>query len=332
MGRGPARAMAVIGTMVGLGAAGGLMWNEWQLARRLGALDAAGRSLVPAGLDPGRPVHVVGEASAPAPARDTALGVAAEVLRLDRVAETYQWLEQKEGSGDNKNLRYEKVWSPVSIRSERFEQRSTHVNPATLPLRSGTSFAEGARIGEWALDEALVAALPATRELRPEGHGGTLAAAGMTFRRSGDWLHSGDPKAPAIGDVRVRLAAAPEGLVSVIGTSDGAGRLVPWRAPNGGVVALAAYGEVAPEELLRAAARGGWREAWTYRGFGALGMVVAVIFASPALAMRLGGDPAFHGRRRLGTILLIGMGLAALVCAVGWVGARLLAGPALLLG
>ncbi|MFO1072817.1 MAG: hypothetical protein U1E17_09085 [Geminicoccaceae bacterium] len=36
-----------------------------------------------------------------------------------------------------------------------------------------------------------------------------LAAAGLRFMRAGDWLYSSDPAAPAIGDVRVRFAAAP---------------------------------------------------------------------------------------------------------------------------
>ena len=130
---GPARIMGVVGTLIGLGAAGVLLWNEWQLARTLGAIGAARASLVTlaaseadTGTDVG-PVHVVGEARATAPARDPALGVTAEGLRLDRTAETYQWLEHKEGSGDNKNLRYERVWSPV------LSSVSLTRSPATLP-------------------------------------------------------------------------------------------------------------------------------------------------------------------------------------------------------
>ncbi|MEK0082803.1 TMEM43 family protein [Benzoatithermus flavus] len=332
MGRGPARAIAVIGTSIGIGAAVVLVWNEWQLAWRLGALDEAGRNLVtvaPESRDDGgavgRPLHLVGEALVPAPIRDPVLGVSVEALRLDRTVETYQWVERKEGSGDNKTLRYERIWSPLPIPSERFEQRTLHVNPKTLPLTSASSVAAGARIGRFELDEALLAALPATREILPEGEAGTLSARGMVFRRSGDWLYGSDPAAPEVGDVRVRLAAAPTGRISLIGTIDGSGRrLVPWRAPNGMEVALAAYGEVAPERLLGAAARGGWQEAWSLRGLGVLGMVAAVMFALPALAGRFAGNPAFRGRRRLGTMLLMAAGLAAGVCVAGRIGARLL--------
>jgi hypothetical protein len=318
--------MGVVGTLIGLGAAGVLSWNEWQLARTLGAIGAARASLVSlaadevdTGTDAG-PVHVVGEARAGTPARDPALGITAAGLRLDRTAETYQWLEHKEGSGDNKNLRYERVWSPVLIPSGRFERRTDHVNPKALRLASERFLATGARLGDLVLDETLVLALPATRELRPDARA-PFAAQGLSFRREGDWLYSGEPASPKVGDVRLRLAVAPEGTVSMIGAVE-AGRLVPWRAPNGGVVALADYGEVPAERLLSTAARGDWREAWALRGFGTLAMVVGVLFASPALAGSWGDRSAFRGRRRLGTILLLGIGLAATVCALGWLGAR----------
>jgi hypothetical protein len=318
---GTARAMGMVGTLIGLGAGGVLLWNEWQLARAFGAL-AAARDRLAAGDD--GPVHEVGEATAPALVRDPALGVAAKALRLDRTAETYQWLEHKEGSGDNKVLRYERVWSPVLIPSGRFEQRAHHANPTALRLTSGSFPAADARLGRLVLDEALVAALPATREILPDRER-PVTGVGLSFRRRGDWLYSGDPTSPAIGDVRLRLAVAPEGTVSVVAARD-QDHLVPWRAPNGESVALAAYGEVPAEQLLRRAARGDWRQAWELRGFGTLVMLVAAIFAMPALTERFRGQPAFGGRRRLATIVMLAAGASAVVCAAGWIGSRLVLG------
>jgi hypothetical protein len=327
---GTARVMGIIGTLIGLGAAGVLLWNEWQLARAFGALAAAGEGLAATEAGDGGPVHVVGEATATAPVRDPVLGVAADALRLDRTAETYQWLEHKEGTGDNKTLRYERVWSPLLIPSGRFEQRAHHANPPALRLESGQFPAADARLGRLLLDEALVAALPASRELLPDRER-PVAGQGLSFERSGDWLYSGDPASPAIGDVRLRLAVAPEGTVSVVAARD-LDRLVPWQAPNGEAVALAAYGEVPAEELLRRAARGDWQEAWTLRGFGALVMLVAAIFATPALTERFRGQPALHGRRRLATMVMLAAGLSAAVCAAGWIGSRLALGLGMLAG
>jgi hypothetical protein len=317
-----ARAMALVGIVIGLGAASALLWNEWRLARELGALGEAEQSLA---VEDGEAVYRVGEATAAGPAHDPDFGISVQALRLDRTAETYQWREHREGSGDNKILRYERVWSPVLIPSQRFEQRSTHVNPARLRVESARFPGGEAPLAGLILDPALVDRLPATRELFPD-RAGPVAASGLGFRRAGDWLYSGDPEQPRTGDVRVRFAAAPEGRVSVI-ASETEGRLAPWRARRGGgEVALAAYGEVPAEELVGSAARRGWRDAWALRGFAGLGLTLGVFFASPALAQRSGGEPAFRGGRRLGTILLLGIGLSAAVCALGWLGARLLLG------
>src|SRR6478736_4328878 len=194
------RLMAILGLLIALGGAGTLAWNEYALARQLGAVAAARASLEGAADGAGQVVHLVAEATAAGPVRDPLFGVAAEALRLDRTAETYQWLEVREGTGRNKNLRYDKVWSPVLIPSERFEQRSFHANPPRLPISSARLLAQGVRLAELELD-------------------------------------------PAIGDVRVRFATAPVGLVSVVAGLIG-NQLLPSHAPGGAALALAAYGDV----------------------------------------------------------------------------------------
>lgn len=314
------RLMAAIGVLIGLAGAGTLAWNEFALARQLGAFTEAQARLD--GGTEGGVVHVVGTASASAPVRDPMFGFAVDALRLDRTAETYQWLETREGTGDNKNLRYEKIWSPELIRSTRFEQRSFHTNPPSLPLTSAQFRAEAVVLSMNELDPALVDALPATREWRPD-RDGPVRTARLVFARAGDWLYSGDPISPKIGDVRVRFAAAPPGLLSVVAEQDGR-RLVPFRTFGGGTVALAAYGDVDADEMLRAASIADWREAWAMRGFGAMAVLLGTLFAMPLLSTTFGGNAAFHGRRRVGTMLMLAAGLAAAVCAISWMGARIL--------
>ena len=57
--------------VIGLGAAGTLVWNEWTLARQLAAFSIARASLAEGAAGP---AYVVGEARASAPARDPAFG------------------------------------------------------------------------------------------------------------------------------------------------------------------------------------------------------------------------------------------------------------------
>jgi hypothetical protein len=231
-------------------------------------------------------------------------------------------LETREGNGSDKVLRHEKLWSPVLIRSDRFEQRTFHTNPDTLRVTTAQFRAAGAMIDRDIIDPALIDALPAIRELRPD-QDGPVRADGLAFSRAGDWLYSGDPQAPAVGDVRVRFAIAPEGEITLVAARDG-DRLIPFRAPAGGTVALGAYGAVPAETLLHRAARDDWAEAWQLRGFGAMVVLVGTLFAMPELVARFGASPLFDDRRRIRTMLLLTIGLAAGVCAASWLGARLL--------
>ena len=133
------RVMAAAGILIVLGGAGMLGWNEYHLAQQLDAVAAARGALAPGG-EAGYPAvdHVVGAASAAAPVTDPDFTLTVSALRLDRTAETYQWLETREGSGDNKLLRHEKVWSAVPIDSARFEQRSFHRQSASPAVDDGT--------------------------------------------------------------------------------------------------------------------------------------------------------------------------------------------------
>src|SRR3954471_21749597 len=301
--------MAAVGLLIAVAGIATLAWNELRLARRLAALDAASSSAV----------YLVGEATAAAPLRDPDFGLVVDGLRLERTAETFQWLERPEGTGSNKTLRYEKVWPPALIPSGRFEERATHPNPEALPVSGFEAVASDAQLAGEPLDAALLRALPAVRELRPE-QTGTVQLADLRFKREGDWLYGGDPRRPEIGDVRIRFTAAPEGQVSLLAARED-GRIVPYAAAGGGSVALAAYGEVPAANLIAAAARADWRDAWALRGFATMLVLLGTPFMMPELGARLRAAGRPHGVR---VMLLIGFGTAAAACALSWIAARLL--------
>lgn len=319
------RLMGIAGLAVLLAASAALLWNEWRLARRFGALDAA-LAAVASG---GPAVHLLGEARARTPVRDPLFGLVVDALRLDRTAQTYQWREEKEGSGGDRVVRYERVWSPALIRSDRFVRRTEHVNPPSLPVETASFAVPDAMLAGELLSTEVLAAFPAVQELAPE-QSGPVEAEGRRFARQERWLYSGEPAAPRIGDVRVRFDAAPEGLVSVVAART-AGGLVPFVDRHGEAVAVAAYGEHTAEALLQGAAKADWRDAWSFRGFGTLAIFVGVILAGPSLAERSGGA-AFRGGQRIVTMALLAVGLAALACAAGWLLARLFPGVTLLAG
>lgn len=320
--RGRRGVVGLIAVALALAAGVALARNEWRLAARLGALDAAADGVVALGpedappqADAARPVWLAGPARAEGRLRDPLFpSVSADGLRLDRLAETRQWRELRENRGGDRNTRYEQVWSAVPINSALFQQRAEHANPSELPLEPASFPAADARLGRHRLSPELLAPLPATSTLEP-GRSGPLDALGRRFAPAADWLATGDPASPRIGDVRVRWVYVAEGTVSVLGAHDGAS-LVPWLTPSGETVALAARGEVPPEAMLDTAGRSAWGEAWRLRLFAAGGLTLLFLIASPALAAVV---PAFEGARvrgRLVTALALAAGWTALACGL----------------
>ena len=167
------------------------------------------------------------------------------------------------------------------------------LKPCRSGLRGGGVRCPIGRLSPWT--RPCYAALPATRELRPE-QTGAVHLGDRRFKRAGDWLYSGDPRSPEIGDVRLRFASAPEGRVSLLAARED-GRIVPYAAAGGGSVALAAYGEVPAATLLADAARADWRDAWALRGFATMLVLLATLFAMPELGARLRAAGRPHGVR-----------------------------------
>lgn len=292
-------------------------------------------------LDPAAPaggtaaaVFVQGQARVVEPPKDPLLGVTAVVLRLDRLVEMLQWREHVEGSGEDRTVLYEPVWSATLIDSSRFHQRLAHANPGSMPIPPASFPAPGARLGRLNLAPEVLAALPAEAAVAADP--AQLARrTGRSFTRAGEWLYTGDPQAPAVGDLRLRFAAAPAGEISVLAGLEGAGLegaglegdvLVPWPAPGGGMVALAAPGLVEPATLVGEARRRGWLEAWKTRLGGGFLAVVAMLMARAGLGIgRQGPVQAVAGA------LLAATGFSLACIGAGWLLFRPLAEAGLLL-
>ena len=107
-----------------------LFWNEGRAVQTARSLSEGGKVVVdaaPAPVDPGNEgklIHLSGDAKASAPLADRTFGVTAAALRLVRVAEMYQWEEDKHqethksigGSEETvTTYTYKKVWSDHAV-------------------------------------------------------------------------------------------------------------------------------------------------------------------------------------------------------------------------
>ena len=84
-------------------------------------------------------------------------------------------------------------------------------------------------------------------------------------------------------------------------------------------------GKVAADRLTKGEARDNWGEAWRNRLTGTLGMLMGMLFVGITQADRFGPLRELPPLRRLGVVALAAIGLAAILCAAGWIGARMTA-------
>ena len=258
-----------------------LWWNEGRNVETQKAIDMAVARVVtvpPASLSPGNDgklVHVIGTATASG-ITDSAMGASLPgLLVVERRVEMYQWRESKARETKNNwggsqtvttSYGYDKVWSSSAVDSRFFRIPQGHANPPML-LTPALIPADDAKLGAFRLGPTTLAALTRTTLLRD---GDSLA-----FDFGGDWMPDGfqnvrpertppgyrfdangglyrgeNPRAPAIGDIRVSYVGVPSGkLMTVVGKQSGQG-FTDYPVMRGYSIQLAAMGEHSAESLL----------------------------------------------------------------------------------
>ncbi len=222
------------GIFLVLASIGGLWWNEGRAVNAAKGLKEGSAAVTSISADQvglannGQLVHVSGQAAAQDVLRDPVLGVAETAIALVREVEMYQWREDSRtetrttvGGSEERvtTYSYRPEWSSRHIDSSRFNQADAHRNPAGFPIESETRRADNVALGAFRLNPALIAQI---RQSEPFELGAEHAASlpeRFRERASTDqsgWLHVGDPLAPEIGDMRIRLKVVRDQPVSLL--------------------------------------------------------------------------------------------------------------------
>ena len=222
------------GIFLVLASIGGLWWNEGRAVNAAKGLKEGSAAVTSISADQvglannGQLVHVSGQAAAQDVLRDPVLGVAETAIALVREVEMYQWREDSRtetrttvGGSEERvtTYSYRPEWSSRHIDSSRFNQAAAHRNPAGFPIESETRRADNVALGAFRLNPALIAQI---RQSEPFELGAEHAASlpeRFRERASTDqsgWLHVGDPLAPEIGDMRIRLKVVRDQPVSLL--------------------------------------------------------------------------------------------------------------------
>jgi hypothetical protein len=318
-------AQSITGVLLGLlfvvGSIILLFWNEGravQTERSLSEGNLAVVDVAPAPIDPGNEgklIHVSGDAKATAPMIDRTFAVSAVALRFVRVAEMYQWEEDKHqethkslgGSEETvTTYTYKKVWSDRAIDSQTFRHPDGHANPQKL--YGGLSLtATDATFGAFRLDAAILSLLPTSTALQLDPQAADTLKPRISNARIVDGkIYIGEsPDSPQIGDYNISYQYAPLGPVSAIGRQSGSG-IAQYQTKAGDRLLMAAPGTASAADMFKQAERENMILTWVIRLGGTLAMWFGAFFVLRPLVVVADVVPL------IGSVLAAGAGLVAL--------------------
>ena len=309
-----------------------LYWNEGRAVDAATALDEGAGSVVsvsPSDLNAsrnGKLVHIMGDLTVAAPARDAALGVTdSGLLRLRRVAEMYQWKEYSRSEtttelGGSEKTRtvyeYRRIWTERAIPSDGFRSPNGHMNPA-MPITSATFTASGIRLGDFGVAPGLINQLGDFQPITVDPAG----PAAKGFRPADDGFYRGfDPAQPRVGDLRLRFEAVPVQAVTVVAGQVN-GTLMPFAASNGYEIALIAPGARPAAALFKEAHQGEAMLTWILRVCGFVGVLICLMLLFQPLAVLVSVLPFLETLVGAGAFLIsfvLAIPITAITIAVAW--------------
>ena len=276
-----------------------LFWNEGRAVTTARSL-AEGAGLVASvpsnAIDPtneGKLVHVTGDVSTDERLTDSAFGITASGVRLERNVEMYQWketssskTETKIGGGEETvtTYAYSREWSSSPISSSGFRQPDGHQNPA-MNIESRSFQIEHGKLDAFDLDSQVIGRIGGAKDM-PVGAdvidavrvatGGNQPVSALDGR-----IHIGiDPTRPRIGDYRIGYELVPLGQISVIARQTGTG-FSAYQTEAGDRLLMVDTGVVPADEMFADAVTGNTVFTWVVRLLGLLflGVAFGMLFA-----------------------------------------------------
>lgn len=337
----------VLGAMLTAAAIVLHFWNDWRAAQSAAGLTstAAGvRTVDPSRVDranDGRLIHFTTTLTARGGLIDPLFGISANVLRLRRTVEMYQWDEATDTSERRsfaQRVHRMAVWDRKHIDTRRFRRSEGRVNPP-MPLPelvlTASPIMAGAyeippelldRIGHFdklPLSEAVTrpATRPATTQPATAGAGpagGPVATTkpaatrpGTTVDLSefkvvdGQYLYRGaDPANPRVGDVRVSFDVVKPGVYTILAMQvPGTNKVAPGfsKANNQPVFGILP-GTHPPEAIHREPGSPNTPLYWILRGAGLLGAWIGLALVMGSLRWIAGFIPFVRSIAALGTV------------------------------
>ena len=209
-----------------------LFFNEGRAIKTEKALKLGAKTVVsinPNEIDPqndGKLVHVTGFAKTDEILEDKEFNIKENAIRLKRIAEMYQWDENKSsktkknvggGTTTETTYSYNKQWSSSLIKSSDFKKPDGHQNPSSMPYHSENYTAKDIWLGKFFIPQQLAGQINDFSDYSvtnlPPNKNAKLA--------DGEIYFGANPSSPAIGDVKISYQIIKPLDVSIIAMQKG---------------------------------------------------------------------------------------------------------------
>ena len=339
----------IFGLLLIVGAVILLWWNEGRAVRRIKTLKEGSRVVVPIDSDrvdagnAGKLVHMTGVAMTGDVLTDAEFGVTTNALKVERVAEMYQWTETQKNQ-TTKNLGgsttttttydYHQSWQRNLVNSGQFKHPEGHQNPAAMNYNSRTLVANPITVGAFTLSPVLVGKIGAAAEL-PLTSTNSLPAAlkGRCQLLNGGVYIGTNAATPQIGDERISFRVTGFTPVSLVARQI-QNTFEPYRTKSGGTVELLQVGTFSADEMFAHAKEMNRLLTWGLRLLGWLLMLGGFALIFSPLVVLADVLPILGNIVGMGTGLLslmLATPLALVVVAAAWIYYRPLLGILLLI-
>ena len=327
-----------------------LWWNEGRSVSRIKALREGNQVVVPVGSDrvdastDGKLVHLTGVAQTTETLTDAQFGVSTNALKLERVAEMYQWIETQKNE-TTKNLGgsttttttydYKKDWQAQHIDSSHFKHPDGHANPLALPVQGQALVAGKITLGAFTLSRSLVSKIEAAVAL-PILTADKLPATVQSRSElvDGKIYIGSNAAAPQIGDQRISFKVTGATPISLIARQV-QNSFEPYRTKNGATVELIQVGTFSADEMFAHAKEMNRLQTWGLRALGWFLMYAGFALIFQPLVVLADVLPFLGDLAGVGTSLiafLLATPGALLVIALAWIYYRPVLGILLLAG
>lgn len=322
---------AFAGILIGLALIVGafilIFWNESHGLHMAESLQEAERVLIHVPISPIkeqnnlRVVYFTGTATTNDVLQDTLLEISEKSIKLARKVEMYQWQEEVE-SHTEKNLggsetevktyQYKPVWSDKWIDSSRFKDAAAHKNPAVMPVRSKTVYANKVTVGDFLLPKDLVRSISGdtSMDIKKINLESLAKKLHKPVTITEDGLYAGtDTQSPNIGDLKIRVFVIMPQEVSVIAQQINH-TLQPYVAHAGQRVSLIETGEVSAPLMIQNAIAENNVMMWILRAVSFVLLLVGLAMLMQPVVVLADVIPFF------GSLVGVGTGLIAFIGAI----------------